>query len=389
MPSTLAHGLATIAGIISIASVAYCLLCVWVASRFAKSSASSAPARSDLPPVSILKAMKGADPELYAALRSHCVLDYPDYEILFGVGDANDSAVPVIEKLIGEFPERKLRIVWCPQRLGANGKVSTLAQLTNAAANEVLLVNDSDIQVRADYLRTVIGELQQPGLVGLVTCLYRGMPAATLGSKLEALGIGTDFVPGVLVARFIERGMRFGLGSTLAFRKRDLQWTGGFEAIADYLADDYELGRRIAHKGLRVELSRAIVETHLPAYDLRGFFSHQLRWARTIRVSRPAGYAGLLFTFTLPWAALTVLLSRDAAWSWGLLAAALTARGAMAWVSAEKALRDKATVSALWLLPLRDFLAPVIWILGLAGRKIVWRGEVFTLRKGKLNSRRS
>src|SRR5208283_1267992 len=162
--------------------------------------------------------------------------------------------------------------------------------------------------------------------VGLVTCLYRGCAAPTLGSRLEALGIGTDFVPGVLSARFLEKGLHFGLGSTLAFRRRDLEAIGGFEALLDYLADDYELGRRIAANGKRIELSAATVTTFLPAYTMREFFRHQLRWSRTIRDARPWGYAGMLFTFGLPWAWLTLLAARGAIWAWILLALTLIAR---------------------------------------------------------------
>jgi ceramide glucosyltransferase len=320
---------------------------------------------------------------MFEALRSHCLQNYPEYEIVFGISDANDPAIPIVEKLMCEFPQRNIRMVHCEKQLGANGKVSSLAPLVPEATHEVLLVNDSDIRVGPDYLRTVVTKLQRPG-TGLVTCLYRGVPAQTLGSRLEALGISTDFVPGVLVARQIEGGMRFGLGSTLAFRKHDLEAIGGFEAIADYLADDYELGRRIAENGRRVELSHTVVETHLPAYDLAGFFRHQVRWARTIRAARPAGYAGLILTFTLPWAALTLTLAPHTFWAWALIAAAFVARLSSALVSGVVVLRDKQMLRLFWLLPVRDFLAVVVWVAGWAGRKVMWRGLAFVVRKGKL-----
>ena len=364
-------------------SVMYCALCIWSAARLGSPRRLSAPPAKAPPPVSILKPLKGTDPEMYDSLRSHCLQNYPDYEILFGITNPADPATPVIEKLIQEFPDHKIRLVRCEQKLGANGKVSSLAQLAAVAANDFLLVNDSDIRVQPDYLQTVMRELQEPG-TGLVTCLYRGVPAATLASKLESLFISTDFMAGVLAARQIEGGLRFGLGSTLAFRRRDLEAIGGFDAIADYLADDYELGRRLAEQDLKVKLSESVVETYLPAYDGSRFFSHQLRWARTIRASRPGGYAGLLFTFTLPWAALTVILARGAAWAWELLAGALAARLAMALVTARLVLHDRAFMRCLWLLPLRDFLAVLVWLGGLAGHKIVWRGEVFHLENGKL-----
>jgi ceramide glucosyltransferase len=342
----------------------------------------STPA-SDLPPVSILKPLKGTDPEMYQSFRSHCLQDYPNYEILFGINDDSDPAAALVEKLQREFPRRPIRLVRCEKNLGANGKVSSLAQLAAEAKHGILLVNDSDIRVSRDYLQTVIGELHQPN-AGLVTCLYRGVPAKTLASRLESLGISTDFVPGVLAAKQIEGGLHFGLGSTLAFRRADLEAIGGFEAIVDYLADDYELGKRIAERGLKVVLSNSVVETFLPAYGLAGFFSHQLRWARTIRVSRPGGYAGLLLTYTLPWAVVCLLLARGTGWAWALLATALLLRMTTAWASAVSVLNDREAVRSLWLLPLRDFLAPMVWIAGMFGRKIVWRGQKFELEDGKL-----
>ena len=376
------HVLAVISAIVTVASIGYCLFCIWTGAQFSRQRSGAATAIGALPPVSILKPLKGSDPELYEALRSHCLQDYPDFEILLGVTDTNDPAAAVVQKLIQEFPSRT-RLVRVEKRLGPNGKVSSLAQLAPLASHEMFLVNDSDIRVAPDYLRRVVAGLEQPN-VGLVTCLYRAIPAATVPSQLEALSISTDFVPGVLAACTIEGGLRFGLGSTLAFRKRELDAIGGFEAIVDYLADDYELGRRIADRGLRVELSECVVETHLPAYDFSEFFSHQLRWARTIRASRLLGYLGLVVTFTLPWAAATPLLAAGATWAWELTAAAVLVRGAMALVFGRFVLRDQHSLRALWLLPLRDFLAPVIWLGGLFGRKILWRGESFVLKKGKL-----
>jgi ceramide glucosyltransferase len=373
---------AAVTAAITISSMGYCVLCIWAAGRHAgQSKLYSSP--SDFPPLSILKPLKGTDPEMYESFRSHCLQDYSIYEILFGINDDNDPAAELVERLQREFPRQPIRLVRCEKNLGANGKVSSLAQLVAEAKYGILLVNDSDIRVSQDYLRTVIGELHQPN-AGLVTCLYRGVPANTIASRLESLGISTDFVPGVLAAKQIEGGLQFGLGSTLAFRRVELDAIGGFESIVDYLADDYELGKRIAERGLRVVLSKSVVETFLPAYGLAGFFSHQLRWARTIRVSRPGGYAGLLLTYTLPWAAVCLLLARGTGWAWALLATALLLRMTTAWASAVSVLNDREVVRSLWLLPLRDFLAPMVWIAGMFGRKVVWRGQRFKLENGKL-----
>ena len=321
---------------------------------------------------------------MYQSLRTHCTQQYPDYEIVFGVNSPDDSAVEAVQALRREFPGQRIQLVTCDQVIGSNRKISNLAELERAAQHDVLVVNDSDIRVPRDYLSTVVAELEAPN-TGMVTCLYYAVPSRGIWSRLESLGIGTDFMPGVLVARQLENGLRFGLGSTLAFRKSDLRRIGGFEAIADYLADDYQLGARMASSGLKVELSRTIVATFLPDYDTSNFLSHQLRWARTIRSSRPGGYAGLLLTFTLPWALITLIAARMSAWAIGIFAIALVLRLAAAVVSATWVLRDRSFFGSAWLLPFRDLLAPLIWIAGLFGNKIVWRGQVFRLSRGKLH----
>jgi ceramide glucosyltransferase len=220
--------------------------------------------------------------------------------------------------------------------------------------------------------------------VGLVTCLYRGIANATLGSHLESLGISTDFAAGVLVAQTVENGIRFGLGSTLAFRRRDLHAIGGFEALVDYLADDYQIGSRIAALGLKVDLSDVVVDTFLPRYTLRGFFDHQLRWARTVRDSRFWGYVGLGLTFGLPWALLALIFSRGAAWAWALLACTAVMRFAAAIVFGKYVLKDRQAMRSLALIPVRDLVAMLVWIVSFAGHKIVWRGDRFSLENGKL-----
>jgi ceramide glucosyltransferase len=343
-------------------------------------------AESELPPVSILKPLKGVDPEIWESFCSHCEQDYPQFQLIFGVSDPADPAMDVVRKLQAKYPTLPIELIVCDRLLGANIKVSNLVQMLPAARHEILLVNDSDIRVPADYLRRVIPPLKDRS-VGLVTCLYRGVAGPTLGSRLEAVGIGTDFVPGVLSARFLEKGLRFGLGSTLAFRHRDLEAIGGFEPLLDYLADDYELGRRIALTltGKKVELSDATVTTFLPAYSLRQFLQHQLRWSRTIRAARRWGYAGLLFTFGLPWALVTLLAARGAAWAWGLFALTFAARLAIGFVAATVVLHDRQIFRNVVLLPLRDLIAPLVWAAGFMGNRIHWRGEVFDLKDGRLS----
>jgi ceramide glucosyltransferase len=200
---------------------------------------------------------------------------------------------------------------------------------------------------------------------------------------LESLGIATDFCPGVLAARLLE-DVKFGLGSTLAFRRSDLASIGGFEAIADHLADDYEIGRRLSERGLRVHLSQVVVESFLAAYSFPQFLRHQLRWARTLRSARPAGYLGLIFTFGIPWALLALTLFHGAAWAWTLLGIATAVRFTVAIFIGGSVLQGREVVSFLWLLPIRDVIALFVWIASFAGHKVAWRGDTFTLRKGKL-----
>jgi ceramide glucosyltransferase len=384
------HSLARVFEIIAVfgtvSSCIYFLLCLWSANAFLrerKAESQNLNAAQNLPPISILKPLKGVDPEIYESFRSHCLQNYPEYEIIFGVSDPGDPAVTSVERLQREFPERTIQLVVCPKKLGANIKVSNLAQMLAVARYEYLLVNDSDIRVEADYLRKIIAPLADPK-TGMVTCLYRGVATNTLGSQLESLGISTDFCPGVLAARQLEGGLHFGLGSTLLFRRVDLQKIGGFESFIDYLADDYELGKRIADLGMGIELSGEVVETHLPAYNLRGFFAHQLRWARGVRGARSGGYFGLVFTFGLMWACLAVVAACGAMWAWILLAITFLLRFALAIVVGRNVLRDRDLLKFLWLLPLRDLIGVVVWIASFAGRTVTWRGDRFAVREGKL-----
>ena len=340
---------------------------------------------SELPPVSILKPLKGVDPGMWESFCTHCEQEYPQYQLIFGVSDPSDPAIEIVRKLKAKYPHLPIELIMCDRVLGTNIKVSNLVQMLPAARYELLLVNDSDVRVPSDYLRKVIAPFADAS-VGLVTCLYRGCAAPTLGSRLEALGIGTDFVPGVLSARFLEKGLHFGLGSTLAFRRRDLEAIGGFEALLDYLADDYELGRRIAANGKRIELSAATVVTFLPAYTLRQFFRHQLRWSRTIRDARRWGYAGLLFTFGLPWALAMLLAAHLAPWAGALFMLTLAARLATGAIAAVVVLRDFRIFrhDGFRNILLRDLVAPIIWAAGLMGNRIHWRGDVFNLKDGRL-----
>jgi ceramide glucosyltransferase len=403
--------------VLAVAGMAYFLFAIVAAHVFLSSRRASLTAFA--PGVSVLKSLKGLDPGMLDAFRSHCHQNYlGEFELLFGVSSLDDPAVSAVHQLQGEFPAQAIRLIECPARLGANGKVSTLVQLALQARYEFLLVNDSDITVSPHYLERVIAHFAQlkgegfspyvrqpeseealaseahPPLstsatrsqpVGLVTALYRGRMHGTLGSRLESLGIATDFMPSVLVARMLEGDLRYGLGSTLAVNREALHKIGGFEALVDHLADDYELGERIYKAGYRVALSAEVVETSVPAYAWSAFCDHQLRWLRTVRDARPGGYAGLLFTHGFTLALINVIASGISPVSLWILALSFFLRLSLAMTVGAEVLGDHQVLANLWLLPLRDLVATGLWIVGFSGNTIIWRGERFTVRQGKLH----
>jgi ceramide glucosyltransferase len=375
------------------AGIGYYLLALWSARNFVHSLRRPHPAYT--PGVSILKPVRGLDHEMYSAFASHCRQEYSgDFEILFGVSSLSDPALIAVRQLQEEFPGHAIRIIECPEVLGANGKVSNLVQMLPHARHPYIVVNDSDIVVSPQYLAHVMAgfapspEHKRP--VGMVTAPYRGRAHGkprkepTVGSRMEALGISTDFFPGVLTARRIEGGIHFGLGSTLAVSRDALRHIGGLAPLVDYLADDYELGARIAAAGFDVELSAEVVETWVPPYDAAGFLEHQLRWARSTRDSRRWGYTGLLFTFGLPWAFLNLIASGISLESIALFVLALLVRIALALVVGVGVLGDTQVLRDLLLLLPRDLIALALWAWSFAGDTVTWRGERFLLKRGKL-----
>jgi ceramide glucosyltransferase len=349
------------------------------------------PSASFAPNVSVLKSLKGLDPGMMDAFRSQCIQKYAgEFEVVFGVSSLQDPAVEAVEQLKAEFPAIAIRLVECPERLGTNGKISTLVQLVEHARFDYLLINDSDITVSPRYLERVMGCFAQPqnsekATVGLVTALYRGRAHGTLFSRFEAMGISTDFMAGLLVSKIIEGGLHYGLGSTLAVSREALEKSGGLMPLVNYLADDYELGARIAKAGYRVALSAEVVETGIPAYDWKGFVDHQLRWLRTVRDARPGGYAGLLVTHGVGLALLNLIASGVSPLSMWLLGLSFFLRLSQAMMVGAGVLGDHQVLANLWMLPLRDAVAMGLWAAGLTGNTIVWRGEQFVLKNGKLS----
>lgn len=328
------------------------------------------------PAVSILKTVHGRDPEFYEAIRSHAAIDYPEFEMIFGTNEPNDPALEDIERLASEFPNRAIRVVKCSPGM-PNPKAGVLARLAREASHPVLVVNDSDIVVPRDYLRRVVAELNEPG-VGLVTCLYRAA-GVSWPARWEALGIATDFAPSVLVARALNVA-EFALGSTMALRAETLREIGGFESVADYLADDYQLGYLVSNSGRRIALSAAVVETHLSGTTWGDVWTHQLRWARTIRASRTGGYFGYAITNASIWSALAFSVG-----AWPIALAVLAIRLTAGILTGLFVLHDSNTARYWFLIPFRDLWGFAVWLGGLSGSSVEWRGKKMTLdREGRI-----
>lgn len=380
-----------LAALLTLCGIAYSLFALWGLRKFRIDVArDEGPVQSPTLGVSILKPLRGTDPRQYAGFASHCRQTYQGpFELVFGVSSLDDPAVEGVARLRVEFPEVPIQLVECRQRLGSNGKISSLMQMLPAAQYEHVLVNDSDILVSPEYLNRIMRPFAakvaaQGKPLGLVTAPYLGQAERTIWSRLEALGVSTEFMPGVLTARALEGGLRFGLGSTLATTKTGLTAIGGFEALVEQLADDYEMGARLHAAGYRVELAPEVVATSIPAYDFRGFVDHQLRWARSTRDSRRAGYLGMLFTFVLPWSLATMLASGFALWSLSLFSVALLVRMLVALNIGVGFLRDGQVLRDIGLIPLRDVLGLFFWAWSYASDEVVWRGERFRLKRGVL-----
>jgi ceramide glucosyltransferase len=314
--------------------------------------------------ISVLKPVRGAGGNLEAALASHSKLE-GDYELLCGVSSLDDPAVPLIRK----FP--KARVVEC-STVTPNAKVGVLIDLVKAARRDTIVVNDSDICVEPDYLARVTAPLANPK-VGLVTCLYRAV-GDTFPARFEALSVATDFAPSTLVARMVGVD-EFAMGSTLAFRKADLEKIGGFASIGDYLADDYQLGHRLHSLGLKCVLSDVIVETHLGG-GWKDVWQHQIRWARTIRVSKFYGYLGLPVTYATLWAVVAAACGR-----WQVAIAILLIRMMMAIVAGWFKMRSVDVLRLFFLIPVRDIFGVAVWMAGLFGNTVIWRGRKLRLNR--------
>jgi ceramide glucosyltransferase len=332
--------------------------------------------------VSVLKPLLGLDPNAYENFASFCRQDYPEYEILFAVSDAADPAVPVVRKLIADFPGRSIRLLVVEDRLGPNNKVSNLCSLAREARHDLLVITDSDARVEPGYLRSVAEMFREPK-VGGVTALYRGSNNLQFVAALDCVGSSAVFCGAALVARELE-GLKFMMGSTMATTKQRLAEIGGFEAMVDLHSDDYELGRRIAALGFRIELLPEPVQMAFPSQTLGAYLRHELRWAIGIRNIRPGGHFGMLFTHGLLWAIAAACAAPSGTIAAAYLGAYFVLRFAMAWTVGVWGLRDPVLRRRFWLLPVRDLLSFFVWLASFGMNRIEWRGSAFTLDKGRM-----
>ncbi len=347
---------------------------------------SPAPLVPNGPGITVFKPLKGLEPLSRECLTSFLTQNYHPYQVLFGVRHPDNPVVDLLRELQRAHPRCDLEIVICPEDLGLNPKISTLRQLMPRARYDLLVIADGDVLVGPDYLAQVAAAFRQPG-VGLVSCLYRAGRIRTLGAALEALTIAGDFIPSVAAAKSVE-DIRFALGAAMALTRQALTAIGGLAPLADFLADDYQLGFRVAQTGLQVNILATVVETNNPEMSFSAYLAHQLRWARTYRVCRPGGYLAYGITHALVYSLAILLAAGLAPWAWGLVAATLALRGTLAIFSERRCLKGELPPWAFALLPLKDLLSFGLWLSSFLGSRVSWGGRSYRVTpEGKLAPR--
>ena len=378
------HALRWVLLILAMAPLAYYVLAIYCAADyFQEVRRAKVPQLDFIPSVSVLKPVRGVDEDGYANFASFCTLDYPSYEVLFAVADADDPVLPLLKRLQAEFSEREIRVITAVPQLGANRKLNNLAALAKEAKYDILVISDSDVRVTPNYLRDVAGRFADPQ-VGVVTAFFRGVTRGSLGAELEALVLATETVPNALVARKLEGKVQFAFGWTMATTKQHLRSVGGFEDMVNVHSDDFELGNRIAARGLKIELLPAPVEMIFAPERFVEYLRHELRWAIGLKNVRPAGYLGLLFTFGLPWTIVAMALAPTAGWAIAYAAAYLTLRLSQVWLIGAWGLNDSVTRKSWWLTPFRDLVNFMVWVTGFFNDKIEWRGVAYRVKNGML-----
>ena len=354
-------------------SLVYCVLTILAAVRY---RAVRPPELRGAAPISVLKPLAGMDDGLEGNLRTFFEQSYPRFELLFAVRSPEDPAIAVVELLRTRYPGVPSRLIVVGEPPYPNAKVYSLDRMLAAAEHDLLVMSDSDIRVTPDMLATIAAEFQDERL-GLATCPYRAVPGRSFWSTLEAIGLNTEFIGGVLVARMLD-GMKFALGPTIAARRQTIQRIGGFDAVKDYLAEDFVMGKLAAERGDGVILSSYVIEHLIGAQPFAANMLHRLRWNRSTRRSRPWGYVGQVFTNPLP--AALILCAVKPEW-WPVLAVTALARAAAGWATAGHVLRDQLTRRLWWLTPLQDIASFLVWMAGFFGNTIVWRGRKYYLMR--------
>jgi ceramide glucosyltransferase len=362
----------------------YYLLVLYSSWRFFRRPVTSASPGlgSFTPPVSNLKPIRGLDPEAYENFASFCRQDYPDYELLFCVGEKDAPVVPMLEKLARDFPQSRIRILFDTDSHAPNDKVGKLARLVSEAQHEILVINDSDVRVRPDYLRTLVAPLADPK-VGAVTCFYMPIEVKTLAQSLQTIGMVSDFYAGILAAWRLD-GMKFALGPTIATTRTQLAGFGGYRAIENRPADDLLVGRLIAERGYEVQLLPYTILTVPDYHSMPDLLEKRMRWLVVMRHMRPWGHLGLLFTQGLPWSLAAIAIHPTVAVALGYLGAYLGLRLTMTWLIGVRGLRDRALWGKMWLLPVWDAMAFLIWLVSFGRNSFHWRGGEYYLRHGQL-----
>jgi ceramide glucosyltransferase len=360
----------------------YYLIALYSSWQFFRRPAPNASDRTFTPPVSNLKPVRGLDPDAYENFASFCRQDYPDYELLFCVGDKDDPVFPVLEKLMRDFPERRIRVLFGSGGRGTNDKVVKLARMVSEAEHEVVVISDSDVRARPDYLRTVVAPLAD-AKVGAVTCFYVPIEDKTLTESLQTIGMFSDFYAGILVARQLD-GVKFALGPTIATTRTRLAGFGGYEAIANRPADDLLVGRLIAEQGYDVELLSYTIQTVADYQSLRELVHKRLRWVVVMRHMRPWGHLGLLLTQGLPWSLAAIAIHPTAGVALGYLGTYFALRFAMTWTVGIWGLKHHELWKKLGLIPAWDAMAFIIWLTSFGRNSIRWRDGQYYIRDGRL-----
>lgn len=362
--------------LVVISSVFYYLLSLYCVRKFFRGGSKES---SFLPPVTVLKPLNGIEKGLYENLLSHVQQDYPIYQVIFGVRNPNDPAVPVVERLKKEFPEKDIEVVISDKTIGANLKISNLNNMYQRAKYGLIVINDADTRVKPYYLKKVVAPFED-NQVGGTTCLYKTQDNFSFASAIETFFINGDFLPSVLVANFL--GMNFGLGATIAVRRKVLEEIGGFPALADYLADDYEIGNRIIKAGYKLHLCYYLVEVILQEVGLIEYLRHNIRWTKTIRSCRPLGYFLRIFTRGTTFSIAFLIITGFSMWGWGLFLSHLLFRVLTSTIIEVGYLKDSMTLFHILLLPIKDLITFIVWCWGFVGNKITWGKNTYYLLEG-------